>query len=70
MSKFSIAVENKDYEVDGVTKTYETVCQVKETKNSLSNQANHYAIQSYDPSLLGKIYKDGKFYDKAEDVPA
>ena len=39
------------------------------TKNSLSNQANHYAIQSYDPSLLGKIYKDGKFYDEAKDVP-
>ena len=70
MSKFSIVVENQDYEVDGATKTYETVCQVKETKTSLSNQANHYAIQSYDPSLLGKIYIDGKFYDKAEDVPA
>ena len=69
MSKFSIVVENKDYEVDGATKTYETVCQVKETKNSLSNQANHYAIQFYDPSLLGKIYKDGNFYDEAKDVP-
>ena len=69
MSKFSIVVENQDYEVDGATKTYETVCQVKETKRSLSNRANHYAIQSYDPSLLGKIYKDGKFYDEAKDVP-
>jgi len=70
MSSFSIVVENQDYEVDGATKTYETVCQVKETNTDLSNRANHYSVQFYDPSLLGKIYKDGVFYDKAEDVPA
>ena len=69
MSSFSIVVENQDYEVDGATKTYETVCQVKETKGDLSVRANHYATQVYDPSLLGKIYKDGNFYDTAADVP-
>ena len=56
--------------MDGSTKTYETVYEVKQTTTDLSNIANHYSIDSYDPSLLGKIYKDGVFYDKAEDVPA
>tara|TARA_Y100000996_G_C22446835_1_gene612162 strand:- start:58 stop:270 length:213 start_codon:yes stop_codon:yes gene_type:complete len=70
MSSYSIVVENKDYEVDGSTKTYETVCQVKQTKGDLSSLENHYRIEFYDPFLLGKIYKDGEFYDKAEDVPA
>ena len=70
MSSYSIVVENKDYEVDGSTKTYETVCQVKQTKGDLSSLANHYRIEFYDPFLLGKINKDGVFYDKAEDVPA
>jgi len=70
MSSFSIVVNNIDYDVDGSTKTYETVYEIKQTTTDLSNRANHYSVDSYDPSLLGKIYKDGVFYDKAEDVPA
>ena len=31
MSSYSIVVENMDYDVDGSTKTYETVVQVKQT---------------------------------------
>ena len=69
MSNYSIVVENQDYEVDGVTKTYETVCEVKETKTNLSNIANHYSVEFYDTSLITKIYKDGNFYDTAADVP-
>lgn len=70
MSRYSVVVNNIDYDVDGSTKTYETVYEVKQTNTDLSNKANHYSIQSYDTSLLGKIYKDGKFYDEAKDVPA
>jgi len=70
MSSYSIVVENMDYDVDGSTKTYETVVQVKQTTYDLSGQENHYSITEYDTSLILKIYKDGKFYDKAEDVPA
>ena len=70
MSSYSIVVENMDYDVDGSTKTYETVVQVKQTTQSVSYLENHYSIPEYDATLLLKIYKDGKFYDKAEDVPA
>ena len=69
MSSYSIVVENMDYDVDGSTKTYETVVQVKQTIYDLSGQEKHYSITGYDPSLILKIYKDGKFYDEAKDVP-
>jgi hypothetical protein len=70
MSSYSVVVNNIDYDVDGTTKTYETVYEVKQTNTDLSNRANHYSIEFYDTSLLDKIYKDGVFYDTAADVPA
>ena len=70
MSSYSIVVENIDYDIDGATKTYETVVQVKQTVEDMSKLENHYAIMEYDTSLVLKIYKDGKFYDEAKDVPA
>jgi len=69
MSNYSVVVNNIDYDVDGATKTYETVYEVKQTNTDLSNQADHYSIEEYDTSLIGKIYKDGNFYDTAADVP-
>ena len=69
MLNYSFVVENRDYDVDGVTKTLETVCQVKQTRTDLGDHKNHYSIENYDTSLVDKIYKDGVFYDSAADVP-
>ena len=37
MSNYSVVVNNIDYDVDGATKTYETVYEVKQTNTDLSN---------------------------------
>ncbi len=55
---------------DKIKKTYPTVVEVKETTSNLSRNENHYELEYYDITLLTKIYIEGKFYDKAEDVPA
>ena len=64
-----IVTEDKQYTVDGVEKTYATVVEVK-SLNSRITGSNIITIDAYDPTKLNKIYIDGKFYDKAEDVPA
>ena len=63
-----IVTEDIQYTVDGVEKTYATVVEVK-SLNSRITGSNIIAIDPYDPTNLNKIYIDGKFYDKAEDVP-
>jgi len=64
-----IVIEDKQYTVDGVEKIYATVVEVK-SLNSRITGSNIIAIDPYDTNNLNKIYKDGVFYDKAEDVPA
>lgn len=69
MLNYSIVVESRDYDVDGLKKTFETVCQVKQTRTNMGDHKNHYSIENYDTSLLDKIYKDGEYYAAAADVP-
>ena len=64
-----IVTEDKKYTVDGVEKTYPTVVEVKSLKFYLRGD-NITRVPKYDILNLHKIYIDGKFYDKAEDVPA
>ena len=63
-----IVTEDKQYTVDGVDKTYATVVEVKSLNDRISG-SNIIIVDSYDPTNLDKIYKDGVFYDTAADVP-
>ena len=62
-----IVTENKKYTVDGAEKTYPTVVEVKSLKVYSEEDT---LVPKYDILNLHKIYIDGVFYDKAEDVPA
>ena len=74
MSSYTMVVKNMEHEIgegeDKVKKTYPTVVEVKDTVSNLSSQSDHHALDSYDITLIAKIYIDGKFYDTAADVPA
>ncbi len=61
-----IVTENKKYTVDGAEKTYPTVVEVKSLKVYSEEDT---LVPKYDILNLHKIYIDGVFYDKAEDVP-
>lgn len=73
MSSYTMVVKNMEHEIgegeDKVKKTYPTVVEVKDTVSNLSSQSEHYALDSYDITLIAKIYIDGNFYDTAADVP-